>query len=132
MRQRASGSVLLLIATLLIAACGSTPPRAGQTMATTAVIEPDLAQLRSDGLYGPPHGLRALHYEYCIESSAVRLQAAKAIDPTFSSQTAAGRSACRSGEVLGMGNTHQPGAREIIRRLARIPGVRRIRESVFE
>jgi hypothetical protein len=29
----------------------------------------DLEQLNENGLYGPPGGLRALHYEFCIPGS---------------------------------------------------------------
>jgi len=125
--RRANRIAVVVVAALMTGSCTT-----AEHAANVAVIELDLGKLRSDGLYGPPDGLRAMHYEYCIEASAALLRTAASVDPSFSSQHAGGRSDCRDNEVLGMGNTHQPDARAIIRRLAGIPGVRRIRESVFE
>lgn len=46
----------------------------------------DLNRLDGRGLQGPPDGLRALHYEYCIPDRPEALQAVAAIDPTLEIQ----------------------------------------------
>jgi len=42
----------------------------------------DLNQLNEQGLRGPPDGLRALAYEFCIPADPVLSARVKAIDPT--------------------------------------------------
>lgn len=93
----------------------------------------DLNRLRADGLQGPPDGLRALHYEYCIPEQADAIQDVTAIDPTLQIQRGSpGRAGCREGKLLCLGHTHQIDHRAVLERLAALPYVVEIHESFFE
>ncbi len=93
----------------------------------------DLARLNVDGLQGAADGLRALHYEFCLPDRADTLAAVRGIDPSVEIQRSApGRARCRPGELLCLGNTHQPGFRQVLQRLAALPAIREIHESFFE
>jgi hypothetical protein len=85
-----------------------------------------------DGLYGPPDGRRALDYEFCIPDAACIREQVSGIDPSVRFSTSPGRIGCADGDLLAMGNSHQPGFREVIRRLAALPYVRRIEQAWFE
>ncbi len=93
----------------------------------------DLNRLNASGLQGPPDGLRALDYEFCIpDGPAFRAQVA-AIDPSARFHPGSrGRIGCTPDQVLVLGNTHQDGFRAILHALAGLPYVARIAEAVFE
>ena len=98
-----------------------------------AVIGFDLGRLNSDGLQGPPSGLRALDYEYCIPADEAAVAEVAAIDPSARFMPGSrGRIGCGEGEALVLGNTHQPGFRAILESLAALPYVARIVEAHFE
>lgn len=93
----------------------------------------DLDRLNADGLQGPPDGLRALHYEYCIPDHPDAIREVSAIDPTLEIQgNSPGRVGCVEGELLCLGHTHQPNHRAVLELLAALPMVAEIREAVFE
>ena len=93
----------------------------------------DLDRVNADGLLGPPDGLRALHYEYCIPDRPAAVRAVTAIDPTLQIQGGSpGRVGCAAGELLCLGHTHQPGYRAVLERLAALPFVAEIHEAFFE
>jgi hypothetical protein len=92
-----------------------------------------LDQLNQDGLYGPPGGLRALHYEFCIPGDAAHAAQVQHIDPTIEVfPTSRGRIGCGPGEFLCIGSTHQPGFKTVLLKLASLPYVRRIDQAFFE
>jgi hypothetical protein len=92
-----------------------------------------LDHLNQEGLVGPPGGLRAMNYEFCIPGDAAHAAEIRAIDPTVRVfPHSRGRIACGPGEYLCVGSTHQPGFRKILRRLADLPYVRRIDQAFFE
>jgi hypothetical protein len=92
-----------------------------------------LDQLSQDGLCGPPGGLRALHYEFCIPGDAAHAVQVREIDPTLQIHPKSrGRIGCGQGEYLCVGSTHQPGFRTVLLRLAGLPFVRRIDQTFFE
>lgn len=98
-----------------------------------AVIGFDLGRLDDRGLQGPPDGLRSLDYEYCIPEGADYRAQVAAIDPSARFLPGSrGRIGCGLGQVLVLGNTHQPGFRDILAALADLPFVERIVECVFE
>jgi heat shock protein HslJ len=108
---------------------------AASTSAATARsgIRFDLDRLNADGLQGPPDGLRALHYEYCIPDRPEAVREVTAIDPTLQIQRGSpGRVGCGADELLCLGHTHQPGHRAVLDRLAALPFVAEIREAFFE
>ncbi len=124
---RASRSAALL---LFVMATACTAPT-GYPGATG--IGFDLDRLDARGLVGPPDGLRALHYEYCIPDRAEPLATVRAIDPTLEvSRGAPGRVGCGAGELLCLGRTHQPDHRAVLERLDSLPFTGAIRESFFE
>ena len=98
-----------------------------------AKITFSLDQLNQDGLCGPPGGLRALHYEFCIPGEAAPAAQVREIDPTIQIYPKSrGRIGCGQGEYLCVGSTHQPGFRTVLVRLAGLPFVRRIDQAFFE
>jgi hypothetical protein len=93
----------------------------------------DLDRLNADGLQGPPDGLRALHYEYCIPDHPDAIREVSAIDPTLEIQGGSpGRVGCGEGELLCLGHTYQPNHRAVLELLAALPMVAEIHEAVFE
>jgi len=93
----------------------------------------DLDRLDADGLQGPPDGLRALHYEYCIPDQPEAIREVTAIDPTLQIQQGSpGRVGCGAGELLCLGHTHQPDYRAVLERLAALLFVTDIHEAFFE
>lgn len=106
---------------------------AGEGASVPAVIGFDLGRLDDRGLQGPPDGLRSLDYEYCIPEGTRYREQVLAIDPSARFQPGSrGRIGCGSGQVLVLGNTHQPGFRQVLQALAELPFVERIAECVFE
>jgi hypothetical protein len=97
-----------------------------------AKIRFDLSLLDDSGLYGPPDGLRALHYEFCIPDRPETVLQVRRIDGSVRVQRAPGRSGCSESELLCIGTTHQPGYREVLAGLARLPYVTRIEQAFFE
>ena len=92
----------------------------------------DLTDLDAAGLYGPPDGLRALSYEFCIPDRPDSLAEVRAIDASVRAQRSPGRIGCVHGELLCIGNTHQPEYRAVLEALARLPYVARIEQAHFE
>lgn len=92
----------------------------------------DLSRLDAAGLYGPPDGLRALDYEFCIPDRVQAIAAVRAIDASVRIFRSPGRIGCASDRLLCIGNTHQSGYREVLAALARLTFVERIEEAHFE
>ena len=93
----------------------------------------DVGQFDENGLHGPPDGLRALAYEFCIPDTEVCRNEVRAIDPTVQFYPSSpGRIGCGEGQCLCIGSTHQPGFRQVLRDLAALPYVERIQECFFE
>jgi hypothetical protein len=93
----------------------------------------DLGQLNTDGLAGPPDGLRAISYELCVPDRSECLAEVQRIDPSLELMRGArGRIGCETDQVLCLGSTHQPEWRQVLTRLADLPYVTRIAEAHFE
>jgi hypothetical protein len=93
----------------------------------------NITRLDDHGLYGPPDGLRALHYEFCVPATVASLAEVTTIDPTARIyRRSPGRIGCRGSVVLVVGSTHQPGFRAVLARLSSLSYVDRIEETVFE
>jgi hypothetical protein len=93
----------------------------------------DLAAIGADGLEGPPDGRRAVDYEFCVPAEEAVVAEVKRIDPTAQAHPGVrGRSGCRRGQVLVMGNTHHDRWRESLERLASLRYVQRIQRVDFE
>ena len=118
------------LAVNLIRANPSPPPA---DLDSQSKIRFDLDRLNAEGLQGPPDGLRALHYEYCIPDRADAIREVTAIDPTLQIQRGSpGRVGCHEGTLLCLGLTHQIDHRTVLERLAMLPYVAEIREAFFE
>ena len=118
---------------LMMLLSGSVGARAGEGLDPMAVIGFDLDRLDASGLQGPPDGLRALDYEFCIPAGPGPRDQVAAIDPSARFYPGRrGRIGCAADQVLVLGNTHQGGFREILLRLAGLPYVARIAEAMFE
>ena len=93
----------------------------------------DLSAFNDDGLYGPPDGLRAAMYEFCIPARADLAAEVASIDPTLQIYGGSpGRIGCGSDEYLCIGSTGQRGFREVLANLAQLEYVSRIQLSVLE
>jgi len=100
---------------------------------TSPKIEVDLAGVSEAGLRGPPTGLRAVHYEFCIPAEERYATEVLDIDPTLQVlPKSRGRIGCTNRQLLAVGSTHQQGYREVLERLAALPYITRIVESFFE
>ena len=98
-----------------------------------AKIHFDLTGFTEEGLYGPPDGLRALDYEFCIPADPALVDEVRAIDPTLSVfPDSPGRIGCGVDEYLCIGTTHQPDFRAVLLRLAELEYVQHIVPSYGE
>ncbi len=98
-----------------------------------AKIELDLAELNDAGLKGPPDGLRAVSYEFCIPNRPEYEAEVRRIDPQVAIMHGGrGRIGCGADQILCVGSTHQPEFRAVLFRLAALPYVERIVEAHFE
>jgi len=93
----------------------------------------NLEQLDEQGLYGPPDGLRALHYEFCIPADPEFEAQVRRLDPSCQIfKNSPGRIGCTEEEYLCLGNTHQADFKTVLLNLAQLPYVKRIDQAFFE
>ena len=98
-------SILLLS---LLAGCHAPTMQSTSQWPEMAKIKFPIDDIRSDGLRGPPGGLVAVSYEFCVPSSEKVRQYVQQLDPTLQVFTGSpGRIACTTDQVLAIGNTHQ-------------------------
>jgi len=129
---RPGSNLVIPLALALLPACGVVRERNEVSLAGSKITF-DLSRLNSDGLQGPPDGLRALHYEFCIPGDSTLADEVQQIDSTLEVfKGPRGRVQCSEDEFLCLGNTHQPGFRSVLLRLAELRYIRRIEESFFE
>jgi len=95
-------------------------------------FDSNLSVLDDSGLYGPTDGLRALDYEFCIPDRPDAVARVRSIDGSVRMHRARGRIGCVESELLCIGNTHQPGFREVLAALSRLPYLARIDQAFFE
>jgi heat shock protein HslJ len=116
------------VASFTTAAQATAPdPSPGAALDATAKINFDLGTIHDTGLTGPPDGLVAVAYEFCIPATPEHLPEVQRIDPTVQAQPGApGRIGCGAGELLCIGSTHQPNWRSVLQELAALDYVTRI------
>ena len=118
---------------MLCVVCAGGPMRIADARADDPTIRFDLSRLNDEGLYGPPDGLRALDYEFCIPFGETYAREVKTIDPSATVHAQSrGRIGCAADQFLVIGNTHQPDFRTILKALAARPYITRIDQSFFE
>ena len=119
----------------LVVCCSSCVPLENTQLVRDpwAKVTFDLARLNTDGLQGPPDGLRTLSYEFCIPDGRQYKEQVSKIDPLVTYMCGSpGRIGCPEDECLCIGDTHRPGWRDSLRGLAELPYIDRIDESFFE
>ncbi len=93
----------------------------------------NLEHLDENGLYGPPDGRRALHYEFCIPADPELEAQVRRLDPSCQLfKNSPGRIGCTEEEYLCLGNTHQADFKTVLLNLAQLPYVKRIDQAFFE
>jgi hypothetical protein len=130
-----TGPLLAALAVMLLCITPGDPraDTAASGSSATDKIRFDLSLLNDDGLYGPPDGLRALHYEFCIPAAEPYVEQVQAIDLTVEVMRGPrGRIGCTPEQYLCVGSTHQPGFRDVLTRLAELPFIERIEQAYFE
>jgi len=130
-KMRRSSKVRLgsLVAALTV----SVWPAAAPAQWISPKVEVELGDVNEAGLRGPPSGLRAVHYEFCIPAEERYATEVLGIDPTLQLlPKSRGRIGCTNRQLLAVGSTHQQGYREVLERLAALPYITRIVESFFE
>lgn len=126
--EEMKSELMILLVVLLAAGCSD--PQGG---GTSKKITFDLENINEEGLEGPADGLRAVSYEFCIPREEEKVTEVKRIDPTVEVYASSpGRIGCSSGEYLCIGNTHQPGFRKVLYRLAALDYIERIDQAFFE
>ena len=95
-------------------------------------IDFDYESLDKNGLIGPPDGLVSVDYEFCIPTDKDLQSQALSMDPSLKILDSPGRSRCKKGEVLAMGNTQQANAKSILEGLSSLTFVRKINRVWFE
>jgi len=119
---------LTAIVALLLVACAAAP-----TTTPSAKVRFPLDSIRADGLSGPADGLVSTDYEFCVPATPEKLAEVRRIDPSVRiSLVARGRIGRKDGQALCLGNTHQPGWRDVLERLAALEYVAEIRRCFAE
>jgi hypothetical protein len=116
-------SAVAALAVVLVGAGGMIVGCAGGRHAreegALAKVHLDLAAINAEGLAGPPDGLHAMSYEFCIPATEAAVAEVKSVDRTVEVQRGArGRIGCRADQFLCTGHTHQPDHRSVLIRLA--------------
>lgn len=126
-------TVMLMLASMVLAGCHAAPERGTSHPAQSTKITFSLDDIRSDGLRGPPDGLVAVSYEFCVPASDKVYQEVLQIDPGLKIHSGSpGRIGCESTRALIIGETHRPDWREVLQELSTLTYVTEIRECFFE
>ncbi|WP_252177377.1 hypothetical protein [Endozoicomonas sp. 4G] len=121
-------SALLLLA-LLLGGCSTL----GWKVGDMAKVRFDVNALDKEGLRGSGNNVKAVSYEFCIPDKIEYVDQVMAIDPTLVVYRASpGKTQCRPGEYLAVGDTHQLDYYEVLRKLAELDYVESIQEATFE
>lgn len=120
--------VLLMMGLLSLPAVGG----GDGSLAASPKIRFDVSVLDPRGLYGPPDGLRALSYEFCIPDRTQTAAEVRALDKTVAMHKARGRVGCGDEQLLCIGHTHQADFRAVLEALSALPYVDRIDQAFFE
>ena len=97
-------------------------------------IKIDLSQFNEEGYRVYPNGEKSsTHYEFCIPANDSVLAEVLSIDPDAGVMKGSkGRSGCTDKEWLVVSPTRKQGFKEIIKKLAALPYIRKISETFWE
>jgi len=125
--------ITAIFAAALLAGCLASPGTATDLWPGDSKIKFQIDDIRADGLRGPPDGLVAVAYEFCVPSDEGVYQEIRQIDHSLQIHSAArGRSRCASNQSLAIGATNQTRWREVLQALSSLDYVSEIRECFFE
>lgn len=125
--------ICLMIVCTIIGCHQQTSDNAAMQQSISPKITFDVNNINKDGLYGPPDGLRALDYEFCIPATDAAEAEVKQIDPTVKfHKNSPGRAGCSEEEYLCIGTTHQKDFRSVLAKLAALDYIRQIDQSFYE
>lgn len=124
-RRRVTAGCLAALPLAGVAGCGRRP--------APADVAVDLTTIDDEGLRGTGAGRVAVSYEFAIPDTPAARDAVRRIDRSVEFMPGSrGRVGATAGECLCIGSTHQPGWRDVLARLAELPGVERIVECHHE
>jgi len=124
--------VLIVIAALM-SGCHIAPERSMADPHEAAKIKFPLDNIHADGLRGPPDGLVAVSYEFCVPANDQAYQEVQRIDKSTSiNSRSPGRIACTANQSLAIGNTYQKHWRAVLKELSSLAYITEIRECFFE
>lgn len=125
--------ITLMFATALLAGCLAQSGTEHDPWPGAAKIKFQLDDIQPDGLRGPPDGLVAVPYEFCVPSDERVQQEIRQIDPSLQIQRGAhGRAGCEADQSLAIGDTNQPRWREVLQALSSLTYIDEIRECFYE
>lgn len=132
-RPRPRRVAALLLCGLLLAAAAGCQRSAIEADTPARKIRFRLEALDADGLTGAPGALRAVAYEFCIPDRRECRAEVYRLDPSVEFMPGSrGRAGCGPGQLLCVGNTHQPDWRQVLNGLASLGYVARIEEWTGE
>lgn len=123
----------LLLCGLLLAGAVGCQRGAREANEPARKIRFRLEALDAEGLTGTPGALRAVSYEFCIPDRRECRAEVYRLDPSVEFMPGSrGRAGCGPGQLLCVGNTHQPDWRQVLNDLASLGYVARIEEWTGE
>jgi hypothetical protein len=124
---------MVILAVVLSAGCHTSSEQKKDPWPAETKIKFPLDNIDPDGLRGPPDGLSAVSYEFCIPANERIYQEVLRIDPSVTlSPGSRGRIGCAKNQTLSIGQTHQAHWRDILKELSSQDYVVEIRECFFE
>ena len=133
--MRTGLTVMIVIVSLhfYFISCSINKQLTGKSENVISKISVDLDSLNEEGLYGPPDGLRALDFKFCIPVKDEFKNEVEQIDPSIKIYSGNGsKQGCGEGEYLCIGNTHQQDFKEKLIKLASLDYIIRIDRMIWE
>ena len=126
-------TVMAMLLSVVLVGCHAAAERSTSHPVQSTKINFPLDDIRPDGLRGPPDGLVAVSYEFCVPASDQVYQEILRVDPDLKIYSdSPGRIGCVSSQALIIGETHHPNWREVLQELSTLTYVTEIRECFFE
>ena len=125
--------ISFVLIAFLFASCSENKKLQENDKSIVSKISFDLNLLNDDGLYGPPGGLRALDYKFCIPKNEKFKNEVMQIDTALQIYSGNGeKQNCSTNEYLCTGNTHRKNFRQVLLNLASLEYVKKIEQNYWE
>ncbi|MGA9572657.1 MAG: hypothetical protein WBS20_01785 [Lysobacterales bacterium] len=125
--------VLVTLAAASAAGCYGSPGPLTDPWPEAVKIKFRLDDIRPDGLRGPPDGLVAVTYEFCVPDNERVYREIRQIDSGLHIHHGArGRIGCAANQSLTVGETARPRWHDVLQALSSLAYVTEIRECFFE